>query len=71
MLTLQEKQRIKEILKDGLRINPNINFPYFLDAIDQTKRDVQTIKSQLDVIQYNQRIIEAKLDRILEKINRY
>lgn len=29
MLTLEEKNKIKEILSEGLNINKNINFPYF------------------------------------------
>lgn len=70
MLTPQEKIRVKDVLKDGLGINPNINLPYFLNAIDQTKKDVQSLRSQLDAVMFNQRIIDGKLDSILELLRR-
>ena len=64
MLTNEEKKRIKDILGDGLNINRNINFPYFLDAINETNTNVKALKSQLDTILYNQRILDNQLRQI-------
>lgn len=68
MLDYKEKQHIKDILGDGLNINRNINFPYFLDAIDETNQNVKSLKSELDRILYNQRVLDQKLDRIINLI---
>lgn len=64
MLTYQEKNHIKDILGDGLRINREINFPYFLDAIDETNKNVKALKSQLDTILFNQRVLDNQLKQI-------
>lgn len=48
MLTLQEKKHIKEILSQGLGINQNINFAYFLNAIDQTDERTKEILSKIE-----------------------
>lgn len=70
MLTQQEKAKVKDVLSDGLGINKNINLPYFLDAIDSTKDEVDEIKTQLSQIVYNQRAIEQKLDFIISLIGK-
>ncbi len=68
MLTLQEKKLIKEIQRQGLGINQNINFAYFLNAIDQTDERTKEILSKIDRIEYNQRILDDKLDMIIRLI---
>lgn len=69
MLTPQEKKKVKEILSDGLRIRPDINLPYYLDAIDATKKEVMEIKTQLNQLLSNQRVLDSKLDRIIRLIS--
>lgn len=69
MLKYDEKQHIKDILADGLNINRNINFPYFLDAIDNTNKNVKALKSQLDVIMYNQKVLYNQLRKITDILN--
>lgn len=69
MLTTQEKKKIKEILSDGLRIRPDINLPYYLDAIDATKKEVMEIKTQLNQLLSNQRVLDSKLDFIIRLIS--
>ena len=68
MLTSQEKKRIKEILSQGLGINPNINLAYFLDAVDETDKRTKEIMSRLERIEYNQRAIDNKLDMIISRM---
>lgn len=68
MLTPQEKKRIKEILSQGLGLNQNINFAYFLNAIDETDDRTKEILSRIERLEYNQRIIDDKLDRIIRLI---
>ncbi len=70
MLKYDEKQHIKDILADGLNINRNINFPYFLDAIDSTNKSVKALKSQLDAIMYNQKILDNQLREIADLLTR-
>ncbi|GEM_PF-3271605 len=65
MLTLQEKTKIKEILSQGLNINRNINFPYFLDAIDETNKKIKNLESELNRVIYNQRVLDQKLDVLI------
>ena len=65
MLSIEEKEKIKDILSDGLKINKNIYLPYFLDAIQNTNLKVENIQTQLNQIVYNQRILEKKLDMII------
>ena len=65
MLTIEEKRHIKDILAEGLKINRNINFPYFLDAIDETKEKVKKLESVLNNVLYNQKIIDNKLTTII------
>ncbi len=67
-LTLQEKEKIKSILNYGLNLNPNLNFAYFLNAIKQTNDTVSGLDSKLNTIIYNQKIIDQKLDRIINSI---
>ncbi len=66
MLKYDEKQHIKEVLSDGLNINPNINFPYFLNAIDDTNKTVKALKGQIEVIIYNQKILDNQLRKITD-----
>ena len=68
MLTPQEKKHIKEILRQGLGLNQNINFAYFLNAIDETDERTQEILSKIERIEYNQRILDNKLDMIIRLI---
>ena len=68
MLTPQEKKHIKEILSQGLGINQNINLAYFLNAIDQTDERTKEILSKIERIEYNQRILDNKLDMIIRLI---
>ena len=70
MLSYQEKLKIKDILSSGLNINPNINFPYYLDAIDQNKTDIESIKSEIRKIIYNQNILERKINMIIDLLNK-
>ena len=68
MLTSTEKSKIKDVLTDGLNINGNINFPYFLDAIRNTNDKVQVIESKITRMLYNQTIIEQKIDILIRLI---
>lgn len=68
MLNPAEKKHIKDVLSDGLGINRNINLPYFLDKILDTGDGVEEIKSRIRKIEYNQEIIERKLDMIIRLI---
>lgn len=68
MLTLEEKRKIKDILSEGLGINRNINLSYFLTEIDQTKKNVESLESKLNVIIHNQKTIDQKLDYILNEL---
>ncbi len=68
MLTLQEKQKIKEILA-GLNINPNINFKYFLNCINETNDKVKSLDSKIQMVLYNQEQLNQKLDKIIRMIN--
>lgn len=68
MLTLQEKQHIKDVIQYGLNINRNINFPYFLNAIKNTNDKVDSLESLLNKVIYNQQILEQKIDLLIKKI---
>lgn len=68
MLTVQEKRHIKEILSQGLGINQNINFVYFLNAIDETNQRTKEILSKIERLEYNQRLLDSKLDMIIRLI---
>lgn len=70
MLSLEEKRHIKEILSNGLNLNPNINFAYFLNAIDDTNSKSKELESKLQRVEYNQRLINDKLDMILRLLNK-
>ena len=71
MLNPTEKKHIKDILQFGLGINPNINLPYYLNAIDSSHKEIQSIKAKLDQIMYNQKILDNKLDAIIELCHRH
>ena len=68
MLTVDEKKHIKDILSDGLGINRNINLAYFLTLILETKNNASEIISRIERIEYEQRNINDKLDRIIRLI---
>ena len=70
MLSLEEKRHIKEILSNGLNLNPNINFAYFLNAIDDTNSKTKELESKLQRVEYNQRLLNDKLDMILRLLNK-
>ena len=70
MLTIQEKQHIKDVLSQGLGINKNINLAYFLDAIDGTNQNVHEVMSRIERIEYNQRILNEKMDMIIRFLDR-
>lgn len=70
MLTLQEKKHIKEILSGGLGLNQNINLAYYLNAIDETDERTKEILSRIERIEYNQRLLDAKLDMIIRLLKR-
>ena len=68
MLTLDQKNKIKDILSDELSINKEIYFPYFLNAIDESNKNIKDLDSKLNDVMHNQKILEQKLDSILIKI---
>ena len=68
MLTIAEKDKIKDILSDGLKINRNINFPYYLDSIIYIRESIKKLDSKLSEILYNQNNIDIKLNKILSSI---
>lgn len=70
MLTFDEKRKVREILSDGLGLKSNIRLAYYLDSVHDTKEDVQILKSKLDDLLYNQRVINDKLDKILTGLKR-
>lgn len=68
MLTIQEKNHIKDILGDGLGINRNINLAYFLNQISESGKNIEELKSRIQRIEYNQAVIDRKLDMIIRLI---
>lgn len=68
MANLEEKNKVKKVL-EALNINPNINFAYFLNAIDENKGNIEAIRSELRRIEYNQQQLDLKLDRIIRLIS--
>lgn len=68
MLSLDEKKRVKDIIEEGLGIRRDINFAFFLNEINDTNKNVETIKSQITQIICNQRDLETKLDRIIRML---
>lgn len=68
MLSLDEKKRVKDIIEEGLGIRRDINFAFFLNEINNTNKNVETIKSQITQIICNQRNLETKLDRIIRML---
>ncbi len=70
MLSNEEKKHIKDVLADGFNINRNINFPYFLNAIDETNTNTKGLKSQLEIIIHNQRILDNQLRQITDLLNK-
>ena len=67
MLNYEEQQKIKDVLSE-LKINPNINLPYFLNSIDQTNKKINELELKLQRIIQNQALIDRKLDIILRSI---
>lgn len=70
MLTLQEKNKIKDIISEGLGIRRDINFAYFLNEIDDTNDRIKRLESQLSIIISNQRILDEKLDHIINLLRK-
>ena len=68
MLSLDEKKKVKDIIEEGLGIRRDINFAFFLNEINNTNKNVETIKSQITQIICNQRNLETKLDRIIRML---
>lgn len=68
MLSAEEKKHIKDILSDGLGINKDINFAYFLTKIVETSKNVDEVMSRIKKIEYNQKVLEEKLDMIIRLI---
>ena len=66
MLDLHEKQKVKELLQEVLRylnVNPSINMAYFLNAIDESNKDIKALQ---DTLKQNQ-IQYDKEKELLEK----
>lgn len=61
MLTIQEKQKVLDILSEGLGIRNDIILARYLDRIHSTSEAVKKIESKLDDI-------ERKLDRIIRSL---
>ena len=71
MIDYNEKNKIKEVLKEVLKdlnVNPNINMAYFLNKINETSNEVDSLKSQIQRIINNQNDIEYKLDYIIRNM---
>lgn len=68
MLSLDEKKRVKDIVEEGLGIRRDIYFAFFLNEINNTNKNVETIKSQITQIICNQRNLETKLDKIIRML---
>lgn len=69
MLTLEEKNKIKDVLSDGLGINRNINLAFFLKKIVETSDATEEMKTQMDQIIRYQQNLDRKLDYIINLIN--
>ena len=67
MLTLEEKRKVKDVISE-LNIDTRINFPYFLDCIDETNTKIKSLDSKLQMIINNQQIIDQKLNLILRNM---
>jgi len=70
MLDYKEKEHIKDVLSQGLGINRNINFPYFLNEIDENNKKIKETLSYIERLEYNQRVLERKLDILINEISR-
>ena len=68
MLSAEEKKHIKDVLSEGLGINRNINLAYFLTMIVEMDKGINELVSRIQKVEYNQRIIDEKLDRIIRLI---
>lgn len=68
MLSIDEKKKVKDIIEEGLGIRRDINFAFFLNEINNTNKNVETIKSQITQIICNQRNLETKLDKIIRML---
>ena len=68
MLSVDEKKKVKDIIEEGLGIRRDINLAFFLNEINNTNKNVETIKSQITQIIYNQRNLEIKLDKIIRML---
>lgn len=63
MLTIQEKNKVLDVLSDGLMIRRDINLPFFLDSIADTKKSVKNIEKKLNDLEF-------KINQILHILNR-
>lgn len=68
MLTYQEINKIKDVISDGLGIRPDINFAYYLNAIDDSSDRIKRIESKMSQIINNQRILDDKLNMIINML---
>ncbi len=65
MLNNNEKNKIKDVLEDGLGIRRNINLSYYLNAINSTDENIERLQSQINQIIHNQKVLDYKLDKII------
>lgn len=68
MLSKNEKDKVKDVLEEGLGIRRNLNLAYYLNAIDSTNENVEELQSQINQIIHNQRRLDDKLDRIIRML---
>ena len=61
--------KIKDVISEGLGIRRDINLAYFLNEIDETNEKVKRLESQLNIILNNQKILDHKLNKIIELLN--
>lgn len=69
MLTLAEKNKVKDVLAEGLNIRRDINLAFFLDSINNTNQKVNEMNSKINQILSNQRYLDQKLDIIVSRLN--
>lgn len=62
MLTREDLNKIRAILSEGLGIRDDINFAYYLDAIDATNKKLDYIDDRLDDL-------EAMISEIIDTLN--
>ena len=65
MLSINEKRKIKEVLSEGLNIRADINFPFYLDAINESSNKIKNLESNINTIIYNQRVLDEKMNKLI------